>query len=160
MLSVNGRSHVIRHVLTLWIFGAPKKLYFWRNREEVFNRLNSRNWVELHKGHVQGSSGEVTCRGHELRSRAGATCRGHMQGACELPGVICIYEWWSYNSADSLRVKRRCQLVVRLKAIECYKGLLCYLSSSTSGLLLIAVTASFVSIFLGLQEVERRRHSP
>ena len=29
----------------------------------------------------------------------------------------------------------------------------------TSGLFLIAVTVSFVAIFLGLQEVERRRHS-
>ena len=71
MLSVNGKSHVIRHVLTLRIFGAPKKLCFRQNREEVFNQLNSTNWVELHKGYVQESRGEVTCRGH---------------------GVICIYK--------------------------------------------------------------------
>ena len=43
MLSVNGRNHVIRHVLILWIFGALKKLCFWQNREEVFNQLNSTN---------------------------------------------------------------------------------------------------------------------
>ena len=41
MLSMIKRSHVIRHVLTLWIFGTSKKLYFWQNREEVFNQLNS-----------------------------------------------------------------------------------------------------------------------
>ena len=58
------------------------------------------------------------------------------------------------------RLKHRCQLVVRLKAIECYEGLLCYLSSSNSGLLLIAVIAIFVSILLGLQEIERHKHSP
>ena len=37
MLSVNGRSHVIRHVLILRIFDAPKNLRFRQNREEVFN---------------------------------------------------------------------------------------------------------------------------
>ena len=145
MLSVNKKSHVIRHVLTLRIFGAPKKLCFRRNREEVFNWLNSTNWVELHKGHMQRSQGEITCG-------------GHVQGACKLPGVICIYKWAEFNGANSSRVKRRCQLIVRLKAIKCYEGLFCYLSSSTSGLLLIAVTALFVTLFLGLQEVERRKH--
>ena len=55
MLSVNERSYVIRHVLTLRIFGTSKKLCFRRNRERVFNRLNSTNWVKLHKSHVQGS---------------------------------------------------------------------------------------------------------
>ena len=52
-----------------------------------------------------------------------------MQGACELPGVICIYKWAKFNNADFLRVKRRCQLVVRLKANKCYQELLRYLSS-------------------------------
>ena len=88
MISVNERSHVIRHVLILQIFGALKKLCFWQNREEVFNRLNSTNWVELHQGHVQGSRGEITYR-------------GHVQGVCKLPGVICIYEWAEFNNADS-----------------------------------------------------------
>ena len=52
MLSVNRRSHVIRYVLTLRIFAAPKKLRFWQNCEKVFNQLNFMNWVELYKGHV------------------------------------------------------------------------------------------------------------
>ena len=56
------------------------------------------------------------------------TCRGHVQGACKLPGVICIYEWAKFNSADSSRVKRRCQLVVKLKANKYYQELLRYLS--------------------------------
>ena len=84
MLSVNGRSHVIRHVLTLQIFGALKKLCFWRNRKEVFNRLNSVS--EL-------SCTRAMCRGHGVRSRIGVTGRGHVQGACELLGVIYIYKW-------------------------------------------------------------------
>ena len=58
----------------------------------------------------------------------------------------------------SLRAKRRCQLIVRLKAIKCYEGLLCYLSSSMYNLLLIAITASVLAILFGLQEVKRRRH--
>ena len=146
MLSVNKRNHVICYVLTLRIFGISKKLCFCWNREEVFNQLNSTNWVKLYKGHIQESRGEVTCR-------------GHVQGACKLPAVICIYEWAEFNGADSSRVKHRCQLIVRLKAIKCYEGLLCYLSSSNSGLLFITVTALFVTFFLGIQEVERRRHS-
>ena len=65
-----------------------------------------------------------------------------------------------FNIRTSSSVKQRCLLIVRLKAIECYEGLLCYLSSSTSGLLFITVTASFVAILLGLQKVKRRRHFP
>ena len=34
-----------------------------------------------------------------------------------------------FNGADFLKVKRKCQLVVRLKANKYYHGLLCYLSS-------------------------------
>ena len=44
-----------------------------------------------------------------------------------MPEVICIYEWAEFNSADSLRIKRRCQLVVKLKANKYYQELLCYL---------------------------------
>ena len=93
-------------------------------------------------GHVQVSWSEVTCKGY-------ANC----------PGWSVFTNKRTNNSADSLS-QRRCQLVVKLKAIKCYEGLLCYLSSSTSGLLLIAVTALFVTLLLGLQEVERCRHSP
>ena len=88
MLSMNGRSHVIRHVLTLRIFGVPKKMCFRQNREEVLNWLNSAS--EL-------SCTWATCRGQRWgymqESRVRATWRGHVQGACELPKVICIYEW-------------------------------------------------------------------
>ena len=118
MLSVNGRSHVIRHVLTLRIFGASKKLRFWQNREEVFNRLNSTNWIELHKGNVQGPRGEVTCRGK-------VTCRGH--ASCP-GGVVTMQTLW---------VKHRCQLVVRLKTNKYYQELLCLLSSYINFLNLI-----------------------
>ena len=51
-----------------------------------------------------------------------------MQEECKLPRVICIYKWAEFNSADSSRVKRRCQLIIRLKANKCYQELLCYLS--------------------------------
>ena len=76
MLSVNERSHVIHYVLTLQIFGALKKLCFRQNREEMFNWLNSANWVELHKGHVQGLRGEVTCKSHveRIAFRAYVSC--------------------------------------------------------------------------------------
>ena len=37
ILNVNGKSHVLYHVLTIRNFNAPKKLYFWQNREEIFN---------------------------------------------------------------------------------------------------------------------------
>ena len=137
ILSVNGRSHVICHVLTLQIFGAPKKLRFWQDCEEMFNWLNSTNWVELIKTtcscqRVRSRAG-VTCRGHVQGSRAGVTCRGHIQGSVtgsmwvvqgdlhlQMGGVITV---------QTLRVKCRCQLVVRLKANECYQELLRYLSS-------------------------------
>ena len=69
---------------------------------------------------MQGSRGENTCGGHVEVSRI---------GACELSGVICIYEWVELYTVDSLRVKRRCQLIVRLKANKCYQELLCSLSS-------------------------------
>ena len=58
-------------------------------------------------------------------------------------------------------LKHRCQLIIRLKTIECYKRLLCYLSflPYTSNLLLIFVITLFVAIFLRLQEVQMLRHS-
>ena len=68
-------------------------------------------------------------RGHRKRLRAGVIRKsylqeshgkGYVQGVCKLVGVICIYEWTKLNGTDSLRVKRRCQLVVRLKTNKCY----------------------------------------
>ena len=97
MLSVNKKSHVIRHVLTLRILNAPKKLCFWQNCEEVFNWLNSVSELSCTKAtcrdHGVKSRAEITCRDHVQGSRAGVTCRGHMQRVCKLPGVICIYKW-------------------------------------------------------------------
>ena len=123
MLSVNGKSHMIRHVLVLRIFGALNKLRFWQNHEEVLNWLNSASELSYTK---------ATCRGHKVRSRAGVTGWGHMQGLhtggmqvapsdlhLEIGRVITVQALW---------VKRRCQLVVRLKANKCYQKLLNSLS--------------------------------
>ena len=118
MLSVNTKSHVICHVLTLQIFGTPKKLCFWQNCEEVFNWLNFANSVELHKSYIRVSRDEVICRSE-------VTFRGY---------TSCL-KWSAFTNIRSLTVrtlqesKCRCQLVVRLKANECYQKLLCYLSS-------------------------------
>ena len=98
MLSVNGRSYMIHHVLTVQIFDALKKLHFWQNCKEVLNQLSSANWAELHKSHVQRSRGEVTCKDH-------VQGWGHVQRTCKLLGVICIYKWVEFNSVDSMRVK-------------------------------------------------------
>ena len=129
MLSVNRKSHVICHVLTLRIFDASKKLRFWQNLKKILNWLNLANWAGLHKNHVRRSQDEVMCKNHELKLRAGVTGWGHVQGACKLPGIICIYEWVEFSNSDSLRVKRRYQLVIRLKTNKCYQELLYYLSS-------------------------------
>ena len=64
MLSINGKSYVIRHMLIVKIFGAPKELCFWQKREEVFNQLNSVSELSCTK---------ATCRGHGVRSRARVT---------------------------------------------------------------------------------------
>ena len=112
MLCMNEKSHVICHVLILRIFGALKKLHFQQNHKDLLNRLNSANWAELHKSHMQGSQGEVTCREH-------ASC----------PKWTAFTNGWSCNSADSLS-QYRYQLIVRLKANKCYHELLRYLSSS------------------------------
>ena len=76
MLSVNGKNHVIRHVLTLRIFGAVKKLRFQQNCEKVLNWLNSTNWAKLHKSHVQGSQDKITCKGHASCPRWSAFTNG------------------------------------------------------------------------------------
>ena len=120
MLSMNRRSHVIRHVLTLQIFGILKKLRFWRNREEVLNQLNFASWGEQHKGHVQGSRGDVTCRGNVQGSRARGIQVARSDLYLWMGGVITVQTLW---------IKRRCQLVVRLKANKYYQKLLRYLSS-------------------------------
>ena len=55
MLIMNGKNHVIFHMLLLRIFGTPKKLRFLQNCEEMPNQLNSANWAKLHKSHIQES---------------------------------------------------------------------------------------------------------
>ena len=119
MFIVNRKSHVMRHILTLRIFGTLKKLCFWQNREKVFNQLNSTNWVELHKSHVQGSRSQVTWRDHRVRSRAGGmqVARGNLH--------------LQMGRVQQCRLKHRCQLIVRLKTNKCYQKLLHYLSSYT-----------------------------
>ena len=64
-------------------------------------------------GYMQGSQGEIRYR-------------SQIQGPCELLRVICIYQWAEVKQCG---FKRRCQLVVRVKANKCYQKLLCYLSS-------------------------------
>ena len=69
-----------------------------------------------------------------MTSRAGITCRGHVEGSraggmqvargdlhLRIGGVITV---------QTLRVKCKCQLVVRLKANTCYQEFLQSLSSS------------------------------
>ena len=112
---------------------------------------------------IELSCTNATCRGHGWGHVQGL---GHVQGSCGkgLRAGSMQITWddlhLQMGGVQQCRLKHRCQLVVRLKAIECYKKLLSYLSSSTSGLLFIAVTALFIAILLGFQEVERRRHSP
>ena len=93
MLSVNGKSHVICHVLILQMFGALKKLCFWQNQKNC--SIDSTPRIEL-------SCIKAMCRGHRMRSCVGITWRGRVQRACGLPRVICIINGWSYNSVDSL----------------------------------------------------------
>ena len=120
ILSVNRKIHVMCHVPTLRIFSTLKKLRFWQNCEDVFNQLNYTNWVELHKGHVQESKGEVMCKGHVEGSRAGGMQVAWGDLHLQIGRVITVQTLW---------VKRKCQLVVRLKANKSYQELFCSLSS-------------------------------
>ena len=45
------------------------------------------------------------------------------------PKWFAFTNGWRFNSANSFRVKHRCQMVVKLKANKCYLRLLCYLFS-------------------------------
>ena len=83
---------------------------------------------------MQGLCAGVTCKSHVQGLYAGIICKSHIQRSYKLPGAICIYKWTEFNSTESLRVKYRCQLVVRLKANNCYQELLCYLSSYINSL--------------------------
>ena len=72
-----------------------KKLCFWKNLEKVFNWLNSTSWVEEEKGRLREKSRE----GQGFLFAKGQRGRKAQ----------------SFNQIFS-RVKRRCRLVVRLKA--------------------------------------------
>ena len=71
---------------------------------------------------------ELAAQRLQQRSCTRVIYSGHVQGSYPLSKVICIYKLEEFNSADSLRIKCNCQLVVRLKANKCYQRLLCYLS--------------------------------
>ena len=95
----------------------------WRSEEVV---LSAKSWrgVQLTQLHelswaAQRPRAGVTGWGHVQGSRAGGmrVARGDLH--LRMGGVI----------VQTLRVKRKCQLVVRLKANECYQELLRYLSS-------------------------------
>ena len=139
MFSVKGRSHVLSHVLILRIFGTLKKLRFRQNHEEVFNRRNSANWAELHK---------ATYRGHGVKSRAGATCRGYgarlRAGDMQVAQSDLYLQMGGVVTIQTLQVKCRCQLVVRLKANKYYPELLNFLSSYINLLNLLNLKASAV----------------
>ena len=82
--------------------------------------INSTPRVGLYQGHVQGSQGEVTCKGHVERLYAGGTQVARDDLLLQVGGVITMQTFW---------VKCRCQLVVKLKANKYYQELLCFLSS-------------------------------
>ena len=123
MLSIKGKSHVIRHMLTLWVFCALKKLLFWQNRKEVLNWLNSASGVKLHKGHVQVLQDEITYRSHLQGSGREVAWRGYV--SCW--GWSVFTNGRSCNNTNALS-QSKCQLVVKLKANECYQELLRSLS--------------------------------
>ena len=119
--------------VTCWHYGslAPQKSYAFGKTMKKCS-IDSTPRVEM-------SCTKVTCRSHGVRSRAGVrSCAGGMQVArgdlyLQMGGVIIVQTLW---------IKCRYQLVVKLKANKCYQELLCYLSSyinnvTTSGFLLI-----------------------
>ena len=136
MLSVNRKSHVICHMLTLRIFGGLKKLHFWQNCEKVLNWLNFTNWADPLKKHVQGSHGEVMCKSEVI-------CRRH--ASCP--------EWFAFINKRSLTVrtlwksKRRCELVITLKANKYYLELLSSLTSYINLLNFLNLKASAVGFW-------------
>ena len=76
---------------------------------------------------------KATCRSQRVRSRAGVTCKGHVEEsrAGDMRVARGDLHLWICRviTVQTLRVKCRCQLVVKLKANKCYQRLLCYLSS-------------------------------
>ena len=83
---------------------------------------------------IELSCTKVTYRSHMVRSCTGVTCKSHVEGS-RARGVQVGRGDLHLQMAEiiivqTLLVKRKCQLVVRLKANKCYQGLLRSLSSS------------------------------
>ena len=76
-------------------------------------------------GHVQRSQDKVTCRGHMQELRIDGIQVAWSNLHLQMGGVVKV---------QTVQVKCRYQLIVRLKAIKFYKGLLCYLSFYTPSL--------------------------
>ena len=112
MLSVDGRNHVVCHVITPWFLGAPKSCAF----REILKMylIDSAQWVELD---WVSSCAEVTwvTRSNQRLLGGGKQWRemvkvmGLMWGLLREPNIGV--NWW-----------------IRLKANKCYQELLCYLS--------------------------------
>ena len=62
----------------------------------------------------------IVCKGHMQELRAESMWIIHSNLHLQMGGVLTM---------QTLQVKRKCQLVVRLKANKCYQELLCYLFS-------------------------------
>ena len=80
------------------------------------------------------------------------TCKSHVETDKKL---------WRFYSKGFLKATCKCQLVVELKAIKCYKKLFCYLSflSYIFGLFFIIFTTLFVALFFGLHKVWKPKHT-
>ena len=104
MFNVNERSQMLHHVL---ITSGDKK----RSSQNSAIKQNC----------IQKDCGQEYCKG-KMRNYKGACLWKCATVSRNTDGEMV----WSQ---DSTKLKRRCQLVVRLKAVEYYKGLLCYLSS-------------------------------
>ena len=75
---IHEKIYMIHNVLTSQIFSTPKKLCFWQNCGEVLSWLNSANWAELYKSHMQELRDKVMYKGHVQGFYEGFTYKGHM----------------------------------------------------------------------------------
>ena len=103
MLNMDKRSYMIYHVRIFLFFGAPKNCAFGKTLKICLNDLTP--WVEL----------------NWVRSHAGVTCWQRAVGRNDKGD--------RFNVRAFLRAKRRCQLIVRLKAIKYKEDIFCDLYS-------------------------------
>ena len=113
MLSMDRKNYMIRHLRTPWFFNASKSCAFGETLKMYL--INSTPWVGL----------------NWVRSRTGVTWVTRSDKCSPGTGkaVRGIDKSDGFKVRAFLRVKCMCQLIVKLKAIECYRELLCYLSS-------------------------------